>query len=168
MTEMTPEHARAELARLKGKGLDNVIKNALRRGAARVKKDAMADIGSRGIGRRIWGKNSKGLKKVLRTGRVEKDGPGGFAITLTARGIPAMIETGGKIAAHVIKAFRRGPTGKRLLSFRKSGGSGAVPEVQHPGARVPRRPWIQPALDRHVSQTERDIVAAVDVYSGMF
>lgn len=164
---MTPEQARADLARLQGKGLDNVMANTIRRGARRMKKRAIADIGSRGIGRRIWGKKPKGLEKILSIGRVQREGPASISITLTAKGIPALIEEGGKTAPHKIKAFRRGPKGRRLLSFRKAGGEGAVAEVQHPGSAVAKDPWIGPAGDAESPQTERELLAAVDVFAGL-
>lgn len=163
---MTPEEGKADLQRQRGKGLDNVLKNALRRMARRVKADAIKDIGSRGIGRRIWGKKPAGLKKILKVERVQVEGAGRLTVRLVSKGIPALIETGGATAAHDIKAHRRGPSGKRLLSFRAAGGSGAVPEVRHPGSRIPQRQWISPAITKNEEQGQRDIEAAISVFSG--
>lgn len=162
---MTPEEAKADIARLKGKTLDKVLTNALRRTARRVKADAIKDIGSRGIGRRIWGKKPSGLKKLLKVERVRFDGAK-LTVDLVSKGIPAMIESGGRTAAHDIKAQRRGPKGKRLLSFRAAGGAGAVPEVRHPGSNIPQRPWISPAITKNEAQGAREIEAALNVFAG--
>lgn len=163
---LTPEQARAEMAKLQGKGLDNVMKNTLRRGARRVREGGIKDIATKGPGRRIWGKKPKGLRKQVVMSKVQQNGPAAFEIEIDVKGIPGHMETGGRTAPHRIKAQRRGPKGKRLLSFRAAGGTGAVPEVQHPGGRVNRDPSVEPRLEREAPQIERELVAAVDVFGG--
>jgi hypothetical protein len=164
---MTPEQARADLARLQGKGLDNVLKNAMRRGARRVREESIKDISRKGLGRRIWGKKPKGLRKQVVAGKVEKASPAGFSVEITVKGLPGMMELGGRTEAHDIKARKAGPKGKRLLSFRASGGEGAVAEVRHPGSNIHKDPSVEPNLAKHSPQIERDITAAVDVFAGI-
>jgi len=85
-----------------------------------------------------------------RSGRLRKSitmrstGTGFDTVALVGPGplsYAAIHEFGGHTAAHVIKARR-----KPLLKFMISGQWISKRQVQHPGSRIPARPYLRPAL----------------------
>lgn len=168
MTVMTPEQAIVDMSRIQGRVLDSVMKATLRRGARRIVTQTIGDIAKKGIGRRLFGKKRTGLRKIVTVSRVRQEGPGAFSVEMKARGLAGMMEKGGRTQGHRIKASKVGPKGRKVLSFRASGGTGAATgEVMHPGGPINRTPSLVPNADRNIDPIERELTAVVDAALGL-
>jgi hypothetical protein len=163
---MTPNQLRMHLANKAGKGLDNLVKNALRRGARRVKTRGIRRLAKKGIAHSIWGKKRSGLNRAVKVGRAEESGQG-WSVDIEAKGIPALVEEGGQgKGPYPIKARRPARNGRKLLSFRGSGGRGiADGSVTHPPLRVAKDPWLSPSLDEESPSIERDLEFSLDLFT---
>jgi len=134
-----------------------------RSGLRLAHRDAMKRFTSHGIGRAIWGRDvtssggaRKGsnlptfikLEKTRWTAR-------GLEGALKAKGLPALVERGGRTRPHTITSKSDGVIKFSLPSL--PGGFGFAPKVKHPGAVVPSRPFMRPALEGHVGLIARKI-----------
>jgi hypothetical protein len=124
--------------------LDRPIINALRRGLTRVATATKNEIRTRsGIGRSIWAKKASTLSKQVYRMKVTKRGED-LETGIKLKGIPALIEEGGRIAAHSIR-----PKSRPFLAFQASGRWIFTRKpVQHPGSMVHRHGFAKAAMDR--------------------
>lgn len=164
------------------------ILNGARSGLRLARKDAMRRFAQHGIGRRIWGKEFTGrggvtkrsnLPTFIKLERLRWFG-GKLTSALKAKGIPALVEKGGRTKPHrilpikssvAIKSMRREARHAALKLTDEQVASGLVGVlsagkgkgfiaryVQHPGSRIAPRPSLYPALRAH----ERIIVEKID------
>lgn len=86
-----------------------------------------------------------------------RDGPGRVAVGTRVE-YARIHELGGVTAPHVIEARR-----KQALAFQGADGQVVVKRVNHPGSRIPARPFMRPALEK----TRNTIIAIIrQVYAG--
>lgn len=130
--------------RLFAKRAARTIKNSLQRTLRRTATQVSKDIRSRGIGRAIWeGKGGAGdIKRQKLITVIEPHAEGDSIVTgLKFRGVPRLIEEGGRTKAHPIVGGK-GKHGLLIFEGRSGsfGGEGLVRKkrVQHPGGPVRR------------------------------
>jgi len=133
----------------------NSLRRTVRRTATVVKQEIRSGSG---IGRTIWGKNASGLTKqglvsIIRP-RVSGDS---IETGLSFRGIPKLIEEGGRIKAHRIK----GKTARGFLAFEGRKGLILTKSVQHPGSTVRAHGFGGSALRRNERMIADDVNAAI-------
>lgn len=125
-------------------------------------RDATKRFASRGLGRRIWGRDVTGaggirkrsnLGAFVRLQRV-KWIPRGLVSAIHLKGLAAMVEMGGRTKPHQIP---KRPT-RDVLAFVSGGTTVFARKVQHPGAAVSRDPFARPALESNAGQ----IAAKID------
>lgn len=134
--------------------LKNSFTRTLRRTATVVKKD----VRGAGIGRSIWGRNSSGLTKQKLIQTIEPRSDGDEIVTgLVLRGIPRIMELGGRLGPHRIKANRA----KRLVFMGRAGTLVSVGSVNHPGARVRPYGFAAHAIRRNEGMIVSDLDASV-------
>jgi len=155
---ITPQQAQQQLVRMGDpRAIRRALKNALRRGANAVRKDAVARFRSRGVGRRIFGSRKFRQKDApISVGRARDRGDE-VELDITAKGFAAIQEQGLRTAAHVIV-----PKNAPKLVFRVPGGLVITDKVNHPGAMHPRMPSVEPAIEKGAPEITREIIAAVD------
>jgi hypothetical protein len=110
-------------------------------GAARA--EAIKGFRATGIGRKLWGARGKGAGAALmvaykprpRWSKSQQKVVGG----LETKGIPALIEHGGRTKPHAIRPKLAGALAGSL--FHPVSGS-----INHPGSNVPKRPQLYPAM----------------------
>jgi hypothetical protein len=152
------------------RALKRAIKNPLQRGARKSATEARKQIPSSGIGRTIWGKNPSGLTKQKLVTAIEPRG-GGESVdgTLTGdavvtgvklRGIPRLLEDGGRIKPHTIKP-RGGAVGRARLAFMGSRGLVMPRSVRHPGAPVRAHGFAAATLQRNGPAIVADVNLSV-------
>jgi hypothetical protein len=116
---------RAFAGRLPGVVL-NAVRRPIRRSITVIKKRIRTECG---IGRSIWGKNGSGLDSVV-TLLKARVSAGSLETGVKVKGLPAMIEGGGRINPHTIRrGFGRGP-------------------IPHPGANVRAHHIARQEMDR--------------------
>jgi len=71
----------------------------------------------------------------------------------------AIHEKGGRTGPHIIRAKRA----RCLRWVDKSGEVRFAKSVKHPGTRMPARPYLMPALEKHIPQIEKQIALALEV-----
>lgn len=154
---ITPKQAQQQLVRMGDpKAIRRALTNAFRRGGNKVRVDAIRRFRSRGVGRRIFGgRKFKQKDALISLGRVRGRGES-VEMDLTAKGFAAIQEQGGTTKPHVIK-----PKNAPLLVFRVPGGFVMTKLVNHPGARHPRMPSVEPALEKGAPGITEEIRAAV-------
>lgn len=187
MQTITPREAAIRIRKLPSE-LQNVERNAGRRGARKLRSAALARFMGTGIGRSIFGETAKrrragakALRAIFPTPRVESRAEGQIRISYQLRGTAALVDTGGKTSRHVIKpsggegvmkiAIPGGPTIYR--TFPRSGGSpgrlrrllvgrgGGDPRgIDHPGARMPRQPFLDDSGQETLAFLETELEAA--------
>lgn len=154
---MTPETCAAALRDLGDKGFRKAVSNGLRRGIRAARADAVATGSRIGILRGIFGTKPGGLRALVKTVRVARNGSV-YTAGMQVKGVAAMVEEGGRIKPHTIT-----PKNASVLAFK--GGAGFARSVQHPGAAVPKRPFIGPALQRGtgrvVDEIDKGLAAAI-------
>lgn len=137
------------LAAVGGALIPTMVKTA-NRGIWRYVVDRVkADVSqASGIGRTIWGRDDSGLDKqgLVRPGRllIGADKTWGQA-SLKLRGIPSLLEQGGRIKPHTIRSGF-GRTGKRM---------------PHPGMTLRPHGYGKRAMDAGETRIREDIDAAV-------
>lgn len=164
MKTVTLQGFAAALYELTGDELRRVHRTALGRYARAVADLAIERLVQRGVARRLWGGSSpkarSGARKMLRVSDVRRGADEDY-VSLTAFGLAAMRETGGRTAAHVIR-----PRVKKALRFPDGGfvagwDTAETPQsgkrqrrskrkrrgVQHPGGAVPAQPWLLPTIE---------------------
>lgn len=154
---LTPEQLHGDLRRI-SEGLDQAVRPALERGAKAIAGEAIENLSRRGIGRRLQVTDPQSLERQIVVSELRE------GIEIVAKGFAGLMESGGRTSPHPIEAKREGPKGKRLLSFRASGGKGAVFSLRHPGSRVRKDPVVDPAIKAHGDKIEREILDAVDAH----
>jgi len=152
---------------------DKPIINAIRRALTAAKTDAKGRFRKSGIGRRIWGKNPKGLDSFIKRDQVTKEGDV-FHGSLRVHGLPGLIEQGGRTQAHDITSFVVRSSGKgsilgnKALGFfvRASGAASATGRVRatvkHPGGPIAKHANVAAAMEAIRPRIEADIRAALD------
>ncbi len=108
------------------------LKNSLTRTLRRTRTTVQRDIRTESsLGRKIWGRSASGLKSQGLVSIIEPKGEGDGIVTgLRFKGIPRLLEDGGRIKAHRIKA-REG-----RLVFEVGGKTIYARAVKHPGGPV--------------------------------
>jgi len=165
---ITPQQAQQQLVRIGDpRAIQRAVRNALRRGANAIRKDAIARFRSQGVGRRIFGsrkfrqKHTKGLIGVSRA----RDRGDQVELEIYAKGMAAIQEEGGTTAAHTIKPGAFKLKGVPVLVFRVPSGLVITSKaVQHPGATHPRMPHLKPAIEKGIPDVSREIVAVMDAH----
>lgn len=119
----------------------NAMRDQLRRTLDTVKRDIASNSG---IGQTIWGKNPKGLDKLvtLIQARV-KDGA--IETGIRVNGLPKIIDQGGTIKPHFIRHGFGRPKNR----------------IPHPGTQVRQHGFARTALDRDVSKVILEVRMAV-------
>lgn len=141
------------------KMLSRAVVNSFRRTLRRTATSVQRDIRSQsGIGRTIWGKNASGLRKqslvtIIRPRVTE----GAIETGLRFRGIPKLLEEGGRLKAHKI----RGKSARGLLVFEGRKGLVVIKSVQHPGAAVRAHGFGGSALRRNERTIAQDVDASI-------
>ena len=140
------EEFRANLERVGNpKAIVRVASNALRRAARAIQKTTIERQRSRGVLRTIFARKAKGLRKLTTVSRV-RTGGGGIEISIKAKGLASIQETGGRIAPHVIpKAF-------------------GTHRARHPGMTHPRIPALTPEIDRSKTMVSEEISKAMSAH----
>ena len=145
-----------EMNRRYASGVPGAILNGIRNQVRQTITVVKSDIRTKsGIGRRIWGKNGSGLNKIVTL--VKARSAGGLVETgIKLKGLPAIIETGGRIKAHTIR-------GKPYLRFPGKGGEGftVTKMVKHPGAPVMRHEFAKDALERDGQKIQLAVSASL-------
>lgn len=112
------------------RAIKNSLSRTLRRTATTVRRDVRT---ASGIGRSIWGRNASGLAKQKLVSIIEPRSRGEDIETgLKFKGLPRLIEEGGRIKPHPIKANRA----RRLVFEGRSGRLVSIQQVRHPGMTV--------------------------------
>jgi hypothetical protein len=155
---ITPQQAAAQLRQIGNpRLLDRAVSNAFRKGGRRIRTDAIRRARGRGILRTLFARKPAGLSKLVTLGRVRRAG-GVLQMDLTAKGLAGIQEAGGMIRPHVIK-----PKLATVLKLKVPTGLGFVTgPVRHPGARHPRIPFVEPALQAGMHGVTEEIRRAVD------
>lgn len=133
-----------------GKALKNSLTRTTRRGATAVKRDVRAS----GIGRRIWGKDPSGLTKQKLVAAISPRVRGdAIEAGLRFKGIPKLIEEGGRIKQHKII----GKTKRGLLVFEGHRGTVFARGVRHPGGPVRQHGFGAAWLRQNESMISEDV-----------
>lgn len=141
---MNDAAVRAAIDRFGGADVNRILARAIENRAADARAAGVKEFVRHGIGRRIFGRNDAGAWKII-TAPVTTSGDS-ISVTLTAKGLAGLQETGGRIRPHLIK-----PNLKKVLAFGVAGGFGFGGDlvftrlVHHPGARVPQHESLLPA-----------------------
>lgn len=156
---MTPADFQNHLRALADpKAANRAVRNGLRRAASRGVTRARKNFSKRGIGRRIFGKNRSGLTKLVTVGRPESGALAEASIEIKVKGIPGLMEEGGRTKPHRIKAR----SGSRLAFRTRTGQLVRPAEVKHPGSRVPKTPGVEPELERISRDGQAEIQKGMD------
>ncbi len=133
----------------------NSIRRQIRRTITTVKQDIRTK--SR-FGERIWGQKPKGLDKLVTLIKAQSTG---LAIRtgIKLKGIPAMIESGGKIQAHKIQ-------GVPWMSFQIKGIGIRIKTVNHPGSAVRGHGFAERALERDADLVNKEVRIGIDKLIG--
>jgi hypothetical protein len=141
------EAVRASLSAVSAKVIPTMMRTARRaiwRGP--VPKTIQRVARDSGIGSAIWGRDQSGLEKqgLVKQGRLVLGTTEGET-SLVLRGIPALLEDGGKIKEHTIRnGFGR--KGKRM---------------RHPGMQLRPHGFGKSSLDQGMAQLQADVDAAI-------
>lgn len=117
--------------------LPKLVQNAARSALHAGRMAATKDFISRGVGRKIWGgggrfkKDLSGARLIINRMRLKGPKEGPWHTGISAKGLAAIVETGGKTKAHFIR--------------RRSGIILKKP-IWHPGSQMQRDPFLQKAV----------------------
>lgn len=117
--------------------MPKLVQNAARSALHAGRMAATKDFISRGIGRKIWGgggrfkKDLSGARLIIN--RVKFRGPkeGPWSSGISAKGLAAIVQTGGKTRSHFIRQ-RKGITLKK--------------PIWHPGSQMQADPFLEKAV----------------------
>jgi hypothetical protein len=141
------------------KGIARVATNALRRGARRIVSATVKEEKNRGVLKTIFAKDTSGLRKLVKAGRVELVG-GQLECKITLKGLAAIQESGGRTAPHVIEPKT---TGK--MAFTTHGQFIVTGKrVNHPGAQHPAIPIFANKFREGQPATIEDLRASFEDY----
>lgn len=154
-----------------GRALKRALKNSLQRGARRSATETRKQVAAQsGIGRTIWGKNQSGLTKQKLVTAIEPRGGGeavegslsGDAVVtgVRLRGIPKLVEEGGRTKAHTIKP-RGGAVGRERLAFVTGGKLVRPRSVRHPGSPIRPHGFAAATLQRNAPGIVADVNRSV-------
>lgn len=131
------------------------LRQQVNRTIATVKKD----IAQRStFGRKIWGKNPKGLDKQVTFIKFRVTADGGVETGIKLVGIPRLLEDGGRIKEHTIR-------GNPFLIFSAPWAKGLAviaKKVNHPGGPVPARRFAAQAMERDSGSALAEVSAGVN------
>ena len=153
MIQQVKDEITPDLRKYAGQAMQRTIRNAFRRGANRIGADAKKRFRGRGVGR-IWAKRVKGLPISVGRARITE---GSAEIDITAKGLAALQETGGRTKPHAIK-----PRSVKALAFSAGGKHVFARSVRHPGSQIARIPSVDQALDAGAGKVMDEIERAVD------
>lgn len=132
--------------------LDRPVINAFRRGVRRIASQIRPSFLGTGIGRAIWGKRASGLSKLVYGMRVTKVGDE-LQTGIKLKGIPALLEDGGRILPHVIK-----PKNAPFLVFQAGGRWVRTAKgVRHPGMPLLAHNFARTAIARETPAIIEDL-----------
>ena len=137
------------------RALMKATSNAFRKSEKGIRSEIIKRARTRGILKSIFGRRPAGLGRMVKLGRVRKILTN-FQAPLTAGGLMAIQERGGRLKPHTIK-----PKNAPRLVFVTHGRLVAVPLVRHPGATHPKMPVFWPAVRRSGSILRRDMAEAI-------
>lgn len=172
MAVLTLEQLRGRVEALP-KSVERALVRTFRRGLSSGKTRAVAELRKRGITRRIFGEDASGLRKLVKRTRVKAEG-GRITGGLEVKGLPALVEHGGKTKAHKIEPKTPG----RVLAFEghsirrgdflglRAGARVFTRSVDHKGSRIPAQPYmgegLAAALHRFEDEADRELQKACD------
>lgn len=138
-----------------------VAEPPLARAARRARSAVRRAIERTDLGRALWKSGKRDAPTLAITGvKVRRPRASEIVADFAVRGMPALIDQGGKTAAHTIQA-----TGSGQLSFRGTNAfAGRIikaDEVRHPGAIVRRQNVVRPAIERSVGSFEGELADAM-------
>lgn len=185
---LTFEQAGAQLGKMADR-METHVARGLSYGLEKhVREPAVIATVKVGVGRRLWGNKRAGAFAMFKREPIKMTG-GKLITQIIVKGLPAMAETGGKTAAHVISSeanslARRGQRlvakGKhdkgaallkgaaaskgRLLTMVVRGKRIAAPWVNHPGSRIAKNPAMSAALDAGETKVAAEIARSLDAF----
>lgn len=143
--------ANAAFPKVAARAIKNSLTRTTRRVATQVRKEIRTGSG---IGRSIWGQKAGGLTKQKLVSIIPPHASADAIETgLSFRGIPKLVEQGGRIKAHVIKANRS----KRLIFEGRAGRTVVTHSVKHPGAAVRAHLFGQRAIRQNEPTIADDV-----------
>ena len=146
-------------SRILPKLLSRAVKNSLTRTLRRTATTVRKDIQRSGIGRTIWGKKISGMVKQKLVTIIQPHASGESIETgLRFRGIPRLIEEGGRMKAHPIGS-RKGADG--VIVFKGRTGWVVTKGVKHPGSMVRAHGFGGSALRRDERLFADDVNASI-------
>lgn len=166
MANVSPIEAAAALGNWE-RAMKLTIQATLRDGLARVRDEAIGILRATDMGRRLWSRgrgrdtNAGGFKTTVRSMlKVETVKAAGerYVTGIEIKGMPGLMETGGRTAAHPITAREPGAR----LKFQVGGRWRSVMKVMHKGSNIPKTAAVATALDRNEEQIGRDLQAKGD------
>lgn len=131
---------------------------ALRRTGTAITGTAITLFRKRGIGRRIFGKDGSGARKLIHKGKLRISSAGVAEQPILIKGLAAIQDRGGIIAQHLIL-----PKNARLLAFPVSGAFGFGGEmgfarrVLHPDSPYPAIPYLREAVNKHAGRLQQEL-----------
>ena len=144
------------------KQMDKVALPTIRAHNAEVRKDARKQLRATGLGRALWRRRRRPSRSqpplILRTLRTRLNrSAGAFQGGIKVKGMAAIIEQGGFVASHKIEAVNA-----RFLVFQVGGLTIRTRSVQHPGANVRRRAFVQSGQRKAIPAIERTMRARLN------
>lgn len=158
----------AAVRRTQQQAKDKPFLDAVRRGLKPGREFALQELRGTRLGQAIFGNRKKAAKGMVRQNLIgssaRRRSETVFEGSLRAKGLAALIEKGGKTKPHKIKAWRGKflvfkATGRSggFLGLRKRSGLIAVPAVNHPGAPVPREPFLRRSMERAAPKIRAEV-----------
>ena len=143
--------------------IESVVK-AFKKATSRARSATRRDIKRTSLGKKLWARGKKGGPKLsIGKAKITREGKG-LVSQFTVKGMAAIIEQGGKTAAHTIKARSGGG-----LSFPGTNAfAGRIikaEEVRHPGSIVRREESIKPAVERALETFEGELAQAMETHA---
>lgn len=174
----TPEQFARRLQSVGDARLDRRAERALKKLTRRVVTHTTLLFRRRGVGRRLFGRNGKGARALIRALDPERR-EGVLTQVVQLRGLAAIQEDGGRIAPHKIpKALAARSLARRAAKgvggptpiVLKIGGdfvtASQAKGMQHPGANMPAIPALGPAIEEMAPASWGEQSDAMDEHLG--
>ena len=152
-------------------------RDAVKTALGQVADIAIEKIPSKGIGRKIWGKKSSGLKKLVRVVEVKEEAEN-YQAAIDVVGLAGLVEQGGATKRHEIRskgrplARRAGENKGRVFFVKPARFVGPIQKkrrrpknligVEHPGGPVEAQHRVIEALEGNREQVKDYLVKVLD------
>jgi hypothetical protein len=150
------DRIRESLGTVRGRVIPTMIKTARRGVWLHVVPQTRNAIAQQsGIGRTIWGRDQSGLEKqgLVKQGKLLID-PQWGRTSLLLRGIPALLEDGGRIKPHIIN----NPFGRKGVMYNRRYISGGM---RHPGMTLRAHGFGRDSMDKGMDPIQREVDEAI-------